>query len=78
MTKKRRSETLKVLYDEKVQQSMCSTRNVKSSLFNVCKKCRVTREMGSDARRCKTQKIIVGIFPSENKKEQRIDDVRAE
>lgn len=75
MTKKRRSETLKVLYDEKVQQSMCSTRNVKSSLFNVYKK---YREMGSDARRCKTKKIIVGIFPSENKKEQRIDDVRAE
>lgn len=71
MTKKRRSETLKV-------QSMCSTRNVKSSLFNVYKKCRITREMGSDARRCKTKKIIVGIFPSENKKEQRIDDVRAE
>lgn len=64
-----------MLYDEKVQQSMCSTRNVKSSLFNVYKKC---REMGSDARRCKTKKIIVGIFPSENKKEQRIDDVRAE
>lgn len=78
MTKKRGGETLKVLYDEKVQESMCRTRNVKGSLFDVYKKCRVTREMGSDARRCKTKKIIVVIFPSEDEKEQRIDDVCAE